>query len=149
MLFRSHVGNPIILIAKPRSRAAQIFSAEDTVRDVFWLDRNPDGRRGDHDGSIGFLRAVAALRARQFDAIYLLHHSKSIALMAMMAGIPARFGYGYGIQGWFLNRPPRLPHSMSQLHPFDRATEWLHAAGIPMAEAEPVLPVMADRKSVV
>jgi heptosyltransferase-2 len=138
----AHVGHPVTLIAKPRSRADQIFSAEHTICDVVWLDRNPKGRRGHHDGSIGFLRAVATLRARRFDAIYLLHRSRSLALMAMMAGIPARFGYGYGIQGWFLNRPPRLPNSMSGLHPFDRATEWLLAAGIPMTEAEPFLPVM-------
>jgi heptosyltransferase-2 len=141
----AHVGQPVILIAKPRSRADQIFSAEHTIRDVLWLDRNPDGRRrGDHDGSIGFLRAVTALRAWHFDAIYLLHHSKSIALMSMVARIPARFGYGYGIQGWFLNRPPRLPDSVSKLHPFDQATKWLLAAGIPMAEAEPILPVTAS-----
>jgi heptosyltransferase-2 len=137
----AHVGEPVTLITKPRSAADQIFSAERTVRDVFWLDRNPEGRHGDHDGGAGFFRVVAALRARRFDAVYLLHHSRTIALQTMLAGIPARYGYGYGIQGWFLNRPPRLPCKILRQHPFDQATAWLHAAGIPMAEAEPVLPV--------
>jgi heptosyltransferase-2 len=59
----------------------------------------------------------------------------------MLAGIPARYGYGYGIQGLFLNRPPRLANEIFSRHPFDQATAWLQAAGIPMAEAEPVLPV--------
>src|SRR5580704_15310572 len=81
----AHVGCPVTLITKPRSRADQIFGAENTIRDVFWLDRNPEGRRGAHDGSIGLLRTVAALRERRFDAIFLLHHSKTIALMTMMA----------------------------------------------------------------
>lgn len=137
----AHVGEPVTLIAKPRSAADQIFSAEQTVRDVFWLDRNPEGRLGEHDGGSGFFRVVVGLRARRFDAVYVLHHSKTIALQTLLAGIPARFGYGYGVQGWFLNRPPRLPGEILRRHPFDQATAWLQAAGIPMAEAEPVLPV--------
>lgn len=137
----AHVGEPVTLITKPRSAADQIFSAERTIGDVFWLDRNPEARRGEHDGGAGLIRMLAALRARRFDAVYVLHHSRTIALLAMLAGIPARYGYGYGIQGWFLNRPPRLPREILRLHPFEQATAWLHAAGIPMAEAEPVLPV--------
>jgi heptosyltransferase II len=137
----AHVGEPVTLITKPRSAADQIFSAEQTVRDVFWLDRNPENRHGQHDGGAGFLRVISALHARRFDAVYLLHHSKTIALQTMLARIPARYGYGYGIQGWFLNRPPRLAKEILRRHPFDQATAWLHAAGIPMVEAEPVLPV--------
>jgi heptosyltransferase II len=145
----AHVGRPLTLITKPRSRADQIFSAEHTIRDVFWLDRNPDGRRGANDGFFGLLRTVAALRARRFDAIYLLHHSKTIACLTMMAGIPARFGYGYGIQSRFLNRPPILPDSVLKLHPFDQATAWLRAAGIPMLEPEPILPVTVSARETV
>jgi heptosyltransferase-2 len=136
-----HIGEPVTLITKPRSAADQIFSAEQTVRDVFWLDRNPDGRVGEHDGGVGFTRMVTALRARQFDAIYILHHSRTIAALAMLAGIPARYGYGYGIQRWFLNRPPRLSREILKRHPFEQATAWLQAAGIRMRETEPVLPV--------
>ena len=137
----AHVGAPVTLIAKPRSAADQIFGAERTVRDVFWLDRNPEGRRGAHADGAGFLRLVAALRRRRFDSIYVLHHSKTIAALAMLAGIPARYGYGYGIQKWFLNRAPSLPDFVFPRHPFDQATEFLRAAGIPMTEAEPILPV--------
>ena len=137
----AHVGEPVTLITKPRSAADQIFSAERTVRDVFWLDRNPEGRHGEHDGGTGFFRVVTALRARRFDAVYLLHHSKTIALQMMLAGIPARYGYGYGIQGWFLNRPPRLSNETFHQFPFDQATAWLTAAGIPMEQTEPILPV--------
>jgi heptosyltransferase-2 len=140
----AHVGEPVTLIAKPRSAADQIFSAEQTIRDVFWLDRNPEVCRGQHDGGAGFFRVVQALRARRFDAVYLLHHSKTIALMTMLAGIPARYGYGYDIQRWFLNRPPQLPRQILRQHPFDQATAWLRAAGIRMAEDEPMLPVMAS-----
>ena len=84
---------------------------------------------------------LTALRARRFNAVYVLHHSRTIALLTMLAGIPARYGYGYGIREWLLNRPPRLPREILRRHPFEQATAWLHAAGIPMAEAEPILPV--------
>ena len=137
----AHAGEPVTLITKPRSAADQIFSAERTVRDVLWLDRNPEGRHGKHDGGKGFFRVVAALRARQFDAVYIFHHGRTIALQTMLARIPERYGYGYGIQRRFLNRPPYLPGKILRQHPFDQATAWLQAAHIPMAEAEPVLPV--------
>ena len=137
----AHVGEPVTLITKPRSAADQIFSAERTVRDVLWLDRNPEQRQGIHDGLIGIPRVLRALGARRFDAIYLLHHSRTLALLAMLAGVPARYGYGYGLQNLFLNRPPRLPDAVFNRHPFEQATAWLRAAGIPMADAEPVLPV--------
>ncbi len=137
----AHVGGPVTLITKPRSAADQIFSAEQTVCGFFWLDRNPEGRAGTHDGGAGFFRGVQALRAQKFDAVYLLHHSKTIALMTMLSGIPDRYGYGYGIQSWCLNRPPFLPDEVLRQHPFDQATAWLRAAGIPIPETEPLLPV--------
>ena len=140
----AHVGEPVTLMTKPRSAADQLFTAEQTVRDIFWLDRNPDHRLGQHDGGLGFLRVITALRARRFDAVYILHHSKTIALQTMLAGIPARYGYGYGIQSWFLNRTPILPDAVFRLHPFDQATAWLRAAGIPIAEVEPMLPVRPE-----
>lgn len=136
----AHVGTPVTLVTKPRSAADQIFSAEQTVRDVFWLDRNPEHRRGRHDGGLGLARVVAGLRARRFDAIYLLHHSRTLAGLAMLTGIPKRYGYGFGVQRLFLNRGPYLPGPSLRLHPFDQATAWVKAAGITLDEAEPVLP---------
>jgi heptosyltransferase-2 len=145
----AHVGKPVTLVAKPRSAADQIFRAETTVADVLWLDRNPERRRGRHDGGLGFARVVAALRAHRFDAVYVLHHSKTLAALAMLAGIPARYGYGFGAQKLFLNRGPFLPGPSLRLHPFDQATAWLAAAGIPLPEAEPVLPTTEAARAAV
>ena len=138
-----HVGHPVTLVAKPRSAADQIFQAEKTVRDVFWVDRNPEGRRGRHDGVFGTTRLITDLRQRRFDAIVLLHHSRSLAFAALCAGIPERYGYGFHLQRPLLNRPPFLPASVLRLHPFEQASAWLSAAGIPISEAEPRLPVSA------
>lgn len=142
-------GGKVTLIAKPRSLADQIFAGEPMVRDIVWMDRNPEGRRGAHDGVRGFLRFVATLRARRFDAIVLLHHSHTIAAAALLAGIPARYGYGVGVQRWLLNRGPFLSRTESRLHPFEQASAWLRAAGIAQEDTEPRLAVMPAARAAV
>jgi heptosyltransferase II len=142
----AHVGSPVTLIAKPRSAADQLFRAEEAVRDVMWLDRNPERRRGRHDGPFGLGRFVCDLRARRFDAIYLLHHSQTLACATMAAGIQARFGYGFRLQRLALNRPPFLSASALRLHPHEQATAWLAAAAIPLDDPEPCLAVDAHAR---
>ena len=144
----AHVGGPVTLVTKPRSAADQIFSAESTVSDCLWIDRNPENRRGADEG-LGALGFIGRLRQRQFDRVYLLHHSKTLALWLALAGIPERFGYGFGVQRLFLNRRPFLAPPELALHPFRQATRWLERAGIPLTEAEPILPVAPSARQAV
>ena len=44
-----------------------VVCRRDHGRDVLWMDRNPQDRRGQHDGAAGLMRLVAALRARRFE----------------------------------------------------------------------------------
>jgi heptosyltransferase-2 len=134
-------GHKVTLIAKPRSAADQIFAAEDTIADIVWMDRNPDRRRGAHDGATGLLRLIATLRSRRLDTVVILHHSRTLAFAAMAAGIPRRHGYGYRGQRPFLNRSPYLPQTALPLHPYQQAALFLRSAGIVMPEAEPRLPI--------
>lgn len=137
-----HAGGPVTLVAKPRSRADEIFAAEDTVREIIWVDRNPKGATGVHDGVLGLWRLIRTLRAGRFDAAVLLHHSPSLAFATLAAGIPLRQGYGIGVQRWFLNRGPYLTAAVWRQHrPLQRATLFLQAANIAMDEAEPRLPI--------
>lgn len=145
----AHFGEPVLLVAKPRSAADQIFAAEDTVAGVLWMDRNPERRRGRHDGALGFARLVAALRARRLRRIVLLHHSRFLAAACWAAGIPERYGYGAGAQRPFLNRPPALPLSAQRLHPYEQASVWLETAAIPVTDPEPRLPVPASARTTV
>ena len=46
----AQAGGPVTLLAKPRSRADEIFAAEATVGDIIWVDRNPAVGSGRHDG---------------------------------------------------------------------------------------------------
>jgi heptosyltransferase-2 len=132
-------GHKVTLIAKPRSAADQIFAAEETIADVLWIDRNPEQGRGAHDGAPGLLRLVVSLRSHRFDTVVILHHSRTLAFAALVAGVPRRHGYGYRWQRPFLNRPPYLPQTTLSLHPYQQASAYLKAAGIPIADAEPRL----------
>ena len=140
----AHLGHPVTLIAKPRSLADQIWRDDPAVQDILWVDQNPAGRRGEHDGPRGFLRLTASLRAASFDRIVLLHHSQRIAAAAALAGIEDRTGYGWGAQRWFLSHGPYLPKDTARLHQHTRATRFLQAAGIPLPSAEPRLDIPPD-----
>jgi heptosyltransferase II len=132
-------GAPVTLLTKPRSLADQLLADEPAVGDIQWLDLNPSGRRGAHDGVGGFRRLVEKLRAGHFGTVVLLHHSALLAAAAWMARIPDRRGYGWGRQRWFLNAGPYLPADVKNMHQHTRATRYLRAAGIPLPSAEPEL----------
>src|SRR5579883_623781 len=139
-----HFGRPVTLIASFRSAADQIFKADDAVEDVLFIERRPKGRTGRHDGLFGMARLVGAFRARKFDALVLLHHGRTLAFAALAAGVPQRLGYGVGAQRLFLNRGPYLSGESMRLHPFERASAWLRAAGVELGEAEPRLAISPD-----
>ena len=134
-------GGRVTLVTRPRSAADQLLGPEDGITDVFWIERDQWIKDGRHQGLSGAARLVRDLRARRFDAAVLLTHSRSMAFAVAAAGIPSRYGYGIGSQRWFLNRLPALPDSVRNAHPYDRASAWLHAAGIGIAEPEPRLRV--------
>jgi heptosyltransferase-2 len=134
-------GAPVTLLTKPRSLADQLLVDEPAVARIRWLDLNPSGRRGAHDGIGGFRRLVRELRAQNFGSVVLLHHSELLAAAAWTARIPDRRGYGWGRQRWFLNHGPFLPPDVKRMHQHTRATRYLQAAGIPLPSAEPTLTV--------
>ncbi len=134
-------GVPVTLVAKPRSLADQIWADDPAIADIMWIDINPSGRRGAHDGAGGFLRLVRDLRQRHFTHMIMLHHSHTIAAAGMLAGIAHRSGYGWGKQRWFLNTGPYLPKDVARLHQHTRATRFLDISGVPLPSAEPMLPV--------
>ena len=143
----AYAGGPVTVIAKSRSLADQLLADDPAVAGIVWIDLNPKGRRGAHDGVRGFLRLVRTLRAHRFGTLIMLHHSDTIAAAARLAGIADRRGYGFGVQRLFLNHGPFLPREVAGLHQHTRATRYLRAAGIPLASEEPSLSVPAVARS--
>ena len=141
-----HAGAPVTVLTKPRSLADQLLANEPFVSRVVWLDINPGGRRGEHDGIAGFFRLVRLLRGLRFGSVIMLHHSETIAAAAWLGGIPVRLGYGWGRQRLFLNAGPFLPRETADLHQHARATHFMTAARIALSDAEPHLTVLPDSR---
>jgi heptosyltransferase-2 len=127
----------VTLLTKPRSRAEDLLCADDAVGEVLWLERNP----GRYDGVLGFMRLVAMLRRRSFGCVWLLHTSARYALAALLAGIPQRIGYGFGMQRLFLSHPVTLPAQHRHDHPILKAGLLVELCGLAGARDEPRLPV--------
>jgi len=142
-------GGAVTLLAKPRSLADQLLASEACVSAILWLDLNPDGRRGTHDGAAGLSRLARMMRQHRFGTVILLHHSASIAAAAWLAGIPHRRGYGWGAQRLFLNTGPFLPRDLRRRHQHARATCFLRAAGIALPSEEPSLTVPVAARGLV
>ncbi|MFC1668047.1 lipopolysaccharide heptosyltransferase II [Chlamydiota bacterium] len=66
--------------------------------------------KGIHKGFFGKLRLVKCLRDKTYDCVFLMHRSKTQALLMWLAGIPHRIGYNTKRRGIFLTKslePPR------------------------------------------
>ena len=130
-LIHALAGHGKVDLMTKRSTAADVLLAGDpSIGRIVWLDRNPPGRRGRHDGPLGFARLVGELRALGAGASVLLHQSTSLAAALATAGVRQRFGYGYGLQRRFLNRGPALPGSDAPKHPTAQAQSFAMALGL-------------------
>ena len=126
----------VTLMARPRTRAAELLEGVDHVAGVLPLE-DAGGKRS---GAIGGWRLGGALRRHRFDRVWILHGSTRYGIAAWRAGIPERHGYGFGGQGLFLNGA-RLRRSASGNKAIVKATGLLEAAGVPLPDPLPALPV--------
>lgn len=126
----------VSLLAKPRSRAAALLSADPAIDEVLWLERNP----GRHDGLAGLFRLADLLRSFGFQRAWVLHDSPRYVAAAWLAGIPERIAYGRGLQRWLQTTPLRVDGDPAR-HPIAKADLLLERHAIPRTEPEPRLPV--------
>ena len=100
----------VAVIANPRTFARDLLSHEPWVSEVIDFDHPPKtarSRKGRHTGFWGMLRMARELRRRRFDRIYLFAGRPNRALIAFLAGIPERYGFGHHLlQRPFLNKKP-------------------------------------------
>jgi heptosyltransferase-2 len=98
-LARRH--GPVDVLTTPP--ALPIVAGHPAVRRVIVFDKH-----GRDAGVAGLLRIARSLRRGRYDAAYLPHGSIRSALLARLAGIPERTGFG-GAPGAFLYSDARLP----------------------------------------
>ncbi len=76
------------------------------------------------------LACARLLRARRYDRVYILRRSFSSAILALLAGIPHRVGFGTEGRGWLLQRSTPYPDK----HEVECFLDVLRADGIPVTD---------------
>lgn len=167
---KARPGSRIDVICKPGSRGDQLYGADPHFDRVLFIERRrararPDQfkgpvarlkqerRGGRHDGWSGFWSLVREWRAQNYTEIFIFHRSWRYALIAWLAGIPRRHGYGRGIQRlWLSWRETAFLPQQAWAHPawhqIRLATGFTHAQGIALPTLQPRLVLPQDRLQV-
>lgn len=114
-------GRRIDLLTKRRSHAEELLRGQSWLQRVLWLER---GDQEAHSGLRGLLQLAGQLREQGYGQVWLLHPSPRYGLLAALAGIPRRYGYGVGMQALFVNSGPSL-RGVRRLHPLERQSRYL------------------------
>jgi heptosyltransferase II len=125
----------VSLIARPSCRAAEVLAAESCIDEIIEFDRRPrasERRRGRHDTFAAQMAFAREVQARQFGRIYIFSGRPRYALLALLAGIPERAGFGFSAaERLFLNVPPYIRrHRGVGNWVYPEATEFCIAHGL-------------------
>lgn len=143
-------GGKVTVMARPSCMAEDILAGEPCVERVIEYDRRPrnKSRKGKHDSILGQLRMCMQLRRERFDRIVIFSGRPRYGVLAWLAGIPVRSGFGFDMaQRLFLNKPPYI-------HRFEGEGSWVYPEATDFAMAQgfveqPVVPKMQVPASLV
>lgn len=142
-------GGRVTVIARPSTRAADLLAGEPAVEQVIEYDYKPrksENRRGRHEGLRGQLAFVAELRRQRFERIYIFSSRVRYAILALLAGIPKRAGFGFSAgERLFLNLPPYIqPYRGQGSWVYPEASAFAVAHGLVPAPVVPKMTVPGD-----
>ncbi|WAC73490.1 glycosyltransferase family 9 protein [Roseateles sp. SL47] len=137
----------VSLIASPTTFARDLVGHEPWLHEVIDFDRHPrreEGRRGRHRGVAGLFRMGRELRAYGFERIILLTHHTNRSVVANVAGIPQRLGYGSSwLQRRLLSQGPFIrPYAGPAVKAYKDVTAFAIAQGW---ASEPIVPSLVVR----
>lgn len=112
--------NRVVLATKPTVQAPVLFAETPGLVDILPIERSQRGKRGRHDGWVGFWRLVADFKSSGADRVLILHHSPRYAFAAYLAGIKSRWGYGIQRQRFWLNKGLFLDKTARKIHPITK-----------------------------
>lgn len=102
----------VTVVARPSCHAVDVLAGEASVERVIEFDHRPrksERRRGRHDSLRGQLTFLRDLRRHRFDRIYIFSNRPRYGMLAVLAGIPSRAGFGFSrFERLFLNMPPYI-----------------------------------------
>ena len=120
-----------------RGEVADIFLGQDAVSAIRRVERSD--LRG-----IGLLRTASALRDEKYQAAILFPNSFRSALLAWLARIPVRIGYGRDIRGLFLSKAVPPGPKGRRVHQSEYYLDLPRAIGISAEMSVPVLRLSED-----
>ncbi len=120
-------GMKVTLAANPG--VAELFRLHPDVDEVLVYDK-----KGRHGGGVGLARMALALRRGRFDAALLLQNAFDAALLAFLAGIPARMGYARDARRLLLTRAVPVTEEILSLHHAEYYLRLLSELGVPRPE---------------
>jgi len=105
--------NKVALIARPTCRPMDILRGVEYIEEIIIYDRwRKEDKKGEHRGLLGFFKLLKIVKAKKFERMVIFSDRIRYGLLAFMAGIPIRIGYGgFGwnwLQRFFLNRKPYI-----------------------------------------
>ncbi len=117
-------GTKLVVAANPA--VAELFRAHPDIDEVLVYDK-----KGLHKGAVGIARMARTLRQRRFDAAILLQNAFDAALLAFLAGVPARMGYARDARRFLLTRAVPVTDEILSLHHADYYLRLLSELGLP------------------
>jgi heptosyltransferase-2 len=104
----------ISLLAKPSSQVDRLLGHEGFIDEILWLEPGKS-----------ILELLPVLKQYNYTQIWILHHSPKFALLAFLAGIPQRYGYGFSWQKFFLTSKNILSKKLKMAHTILKARQFL------------------------
>ncbi|MGD2080783.1 MAG: lipopolysaccharide heptosyltransferase II, partial [Nitrospirota bacterium] len=125
---KAYPGARISLLVKPW--VAPLFDKSPDIDDVVLYGEQ-------FEGLAGRLRLAWALRRKRFDRAILLQNAFDAALIAYLARIPERVGFGRDFRSFLLTKPVEFGGEDRRMHHIDYYLELLKRAGIEAPHSDP------------
>lgn len=140
----------VTVVAAPSTKARELLADTPWVERVVEIDHRPraaEGRTGRHHGPLGLWRMARELRRLGLGRMVLFSGRASRAMMAWLAGVPRRLGYGFDAWGRaFLNEGAFIrPYRGEAVALYEHATAFAVAQGFCAGPLPPRLMVSPQR----
>jgi len=107
----------ITVMARPRTKADEIFKHDPDVSDVIIFDKD-----NKHKGITGTFKIISSLKKEKYDVVFILHNSFRYAFISAFSGINERVGFDTENRGFLLTdkmKEPFIPKSETYIEYFN------------------------------
>jgi len=109
----------VSVLTKSRSLAKDWLVHDPMIEEIYYAERR------------GLMAQADVIKEGNFDAVWVLHRSFSYALVAFLAGIKRRYGFGFGFQKYLLNEKKILDEHMRHWHSIRQVQTLLERNKVP------------------